>query len=181
MRTAAWIALLLTGCVGTVSDPGPGPTPPAMEQPDAGIVTPPTPDAPPPPTALELMQKWSGCMTIDDFKAANMASAWGTLLTSNGKQCQNCHGGGEYGFIATTDETLFFNTISKHSGYLAKYFAADVAASKVNVSMGSFQAANATLGHPPFNPTDNQGITALNLFYTATAGRTTCDPPKLVD
>lgn len=128
-----------------------------------------------------LLQQWSGCMTLGNFQTADMAQAWGTLLTSNGKQCQNCHANGEYGFIATSDETLFFETISKHSGYLAKYFTADVINSKVNINTASFELANTAVDHPRFNATANQGMTALTTFYGATVNRTTCDAPTLID
>ncbi len=177
MRSSLWIALLVTGCIGAPPDPAP----PSNEQPDAGVVTPPPPDGPPPPNALMLLQQWSGCMTLENFQAADMAQAWGTLLTSNGKQCQNCHENGEYGFIATSNATVFYDTISKHSGYLAKYFSADVANSKVKINTASFELANTAAGHPQFNTASNQGMTALTTFYGATVNRVTCDAPTLID
>jgi hypothetical protein len=176
MRSTVWIALLVTGCIGAVPDP----PPPAYEQPDAAVAPLP-PDGPPPPSALMLLQQWSGCMTLANFQTAQMAQAWGTLLTSNGKQCQNCHGSGEYGFIATSNETLFFETVSKHSGYLAKYFSADVANSKVKINTASFELADGAVDHPRFNVASNQGMTALTTFYGATVNRAACDAPTLVD
>lgn len=177
--------ILLTGCMGQIDSgqEGPGPMNEPGTQPDAGVSTPPTPDAPPPLTAKQVMEQWSGCMTLADFQAANMADAWADLAASNGQLCRNCHADGGFSFIASPDENLFFTTISEHSFYLVKFFS--VQGADVVINTGSFQNAATTLAsHPRFNPTENAGMIALKAFYDATLARKTagtCDPPRLKD
>lgn len=154
--------------------------------PDAG----PAPgDAQPTPTgktADELTREWSGCMSLENFKLASMATAWGGLSASNGQACSSCHGGGLYGFYADRDETGFFTAISTIKGLLLVYFSPDVANQKMIVNETSFRAAasgqGAFQGHPPFNPTNNAGMTALRSFYNVTLTRQqahACDAPRL--
>jgi hypothetical protein len=176
MRIVVCFAIVLAGCIGDLPQPGP-----VQNQPDAGVDAPKPIDAPPPKDAATLMKDFSGCLTRANFDTANMASAWGTLLTSTAKQCQNCHQDGAYSFIATSDGDKFFSAISMHSYYMAMYFTADVPNQKVIVNMSSFQAANSASGHPPFNYTTNQGIDALNAFYGSTIAVSPCAAPTLVD
>jgi hypothetical protein len=180
MRAIIFAGVLLAGCMGSIPDPGPGPVNTA---PDAGMAQP-TPDAaPPPPNAEQLLANWSGCMTLANFQAANMAQAWGTMTTDGNKECSNCHGTGEFGVIASTDENLFFSLISQHSAYLATYFT--VQGTDVVIDTGSFQNAGVTdASHPRFDPTTNKGMTALQQFYDATKAAQaagTCGSPTLVD
>ena len=162
-------AVLLSACVAEL--PGPGGT-----QPDGG-----DPSGPPSATALAMLKQWSGCMTLANFTAADMANAWGTLLTSTSKQCQNCHDDGQYGFVATQDEESFFAKVTQHSSFMAMYFSADVPNNKVVINTTSFKGANSSVGHPQFNPLMNQGMTALTAFHTATAANTACEAPKMID
>jgi hypothetical protein len=167
-------SLAVTACIGPVTGPGGG----GGDQPDGGTVR--QPDA----RVVDIkaiFRLWSGCMTLTNFQTANMATAWPQVTTNDGKQCINCHSEGQYNFIATDDETAFFNGISQHSYFMAKYFAVDTATEKVIVNTLSFKGANSTVGHPKFNADMNQGMTALNTFYTATAANTACDPPRMVD
>jgi hypothetical protein len=75
---------------------------------------------------------------------------------------------------------------------MLQYFTVDLtqgtANAKVIVNTTSF--AGVANGHPPdnehprFNPTNNQGMTALNQFYTLTTQRMaagTCDPSRLTN
>jgi hypothetical protein len=146
-------------------------------------------DAAPPggPTAADLLREWSGCMTLDNFKLADMAGAWGTMAASNGQACSSCHGSGLQGFYADRDETGMFTAISTMQGFMVMYFSADVPGRKVIVNEGIFVGVaagqGAFQGHPPFDPRNNQGMTALENFYRITlplqqAG--TCGPPKLL-
>lgn len=175
--------LILTGCMGQI-DSGQGGTVEPGTQPDAAVTTtPPTPDAPPALTPKQVLEQWSGCMTLTDFQTANMTEAWSTLTASNNQLCRNCHGEGGYSFITSPDETLFFTTITEHSFYLLKFFS--VQGADVVVNTGSFQNAAVTLtSHPRFDPTNNAGVIALKTFYDATLARktaNTCDPPRLKD
>ena len=133
---------------------------------------------------IEVLKKWSGCMSIANFQTAQMAAKWGSLGTQTNQTCQNCHQAGLYVFIATTNETTFFDMITKHKDYLLKYFTVD-GTGKVIINESSMTNAGVTIpSHPRFNPTVNQGMTALKTFYDSTMARqtaNTCDPVRLVD
>ena len=182
MRASLLAIVIATGCdLGQVQPSGPN-----GGVPDAPPTTAPTIDAAPAkPDAKALLSTWSGCMSLANFQTANMAQAWGTLTTGSNQQCSNCHGTGAFGMIATTDETLFFKTVSEQTPYLVKFFSADVAGGKVIINTTSFKNAGVTIaGHPRFDPENHQGMTALKAFYDSTVARqvaNACDPPRLIN
>jgi len=166
--TVVIIAAMLAGCFGEISDLGSGESDPAA--PDAQTVD-----------TKAAFRQWSGCMTMTNFQAATMTTAWSTLVTNEGKQCLNCHDQGAYNFIASDDETAFFTGLSQHSYFLSMYFRVDPATKKVEINTDSFKGANSAAGHPRFNVTSNQGLTALTTFHAATAANTACEPPRMLD
>jgi hypothetical protein len=166
--TVVLIAALLAGCVGGITDLGEGPADPAA--PDAQTFD-----------AKAVFRQWSGCMTMANFQTASMKTAWSTLTTNDGKQCLNCHDQGAYNFIASDDETAFFTGLSQHSYFLSMYFTVNPATKKIEINTGSFNAANTAVGHPRFNTTSNQGLTALTTFHAATAANTACETPRMLD
>ncbi len=139
---------------------------------------------PPVVDPIEVLKKWSGCMTLANFTTAQMGAKWGALAASNGQKCQNCHQGGLDGFIATTIDQTMFDMMTKHKDYLLKFFTVD-GTGKVIVNLSSFTNAGVTLAsHPHFDPTNNAGMLALQSYYTSTMTLSTggtCDPPRLVD
>jgi hypothetical protein len=132
---------------------------------------------------LQLLASWTGCMTLDNFEAADMPIAWGTLNAS-GQKCANCHGTGGEGFIATIESAVFFKAVSEQQIFLSKYFSVDTLANKVIINTGSFENAGVyIISHPRFNPTENAGMIALKEFYDLTAAAQaagTCGPPTLI-
>jgi len=169
-RTVGVLAsLALAGCVGSLTDKD-GAQPDARRGPDATVVD-----------IKAILRQWSGCMTLANFQAANMAASWSLLTTNDNKQCQNCHAQGQFGFIASSDETAFFDGISQHSALMIMYFTVDVPTKTVVVNTTSFKSANTKPGHPRFNATANIGMTALATFHTATAMNTACDAPRMID
>lgn len=140
-----------------------------------------------------LLAQWSGCMTKLNFDAANMANAWGNMTANNNQRCSNCHAAGDGGFIATVDSQLFFDVVSSNKYYMLQYFSvkldlANLANSSVEINTKSFlgvsQGQDPHREHPRFNSTTNNGMTALNSFYTktmeaVTAG--TCGASKLTN
>lgn len=183
-RRLASLLFLVGACTGQLDTPTPSGDPPASTSPDAGTTpTPTTPDAPPAITPKQVLEQWSGCITLQSFQTANMAQAWGNMAAQNNQLCRNCHGVGDYGFIASIDENLFFTTMSEHSAYLVKFFS--VQGTDVVINTGSFQNAGTTLvGHPRFDPTNNPGMVALQKFYDDAKARkdaNTCDPSRLKD
>ena len=133
---------------------------------------------------VEVMKKWSGCMTLANFQAAQMATKFGNLGSSDGRKCSNCHNDGGFVFIATTAEQIYFATISKHKDYLGKYFTVD-ATGKVIINMTAFTNAGVSIQtHPRFDPMVNAGMPALQTFYTSTMAASTagtCAAPTLID
>lgn len=168
-------SVLLAGCFGNISAPGgddgPGGQPDGgMRQVDATTVD-----------IKAILKQWSGCMTLANFQAANMATAWPQVTSTDGKQCINCHDQGQYNFIATNDEAAFFAGLSQHSYFMVKYFSVESATMKVIVNTQSFKSANAAAGHPKFNADMNAGMTALQAFHASTAANTACGAPTMID
>src|SRR4029079_8358236 len=60
-----------------------------------------------------LIKQWSGCMSHTTFDTANMPNAWGNMTADNNQRCMGCHINGAEGFMATTQEPGFFNTLSE--------------------------------------------------------------------
>jgi hypothetical protein len=131
-------------------------------------------------------------MTLTNFNTANMADAWGNMQDNNNSTCQECHTNGGQGFVASQLVSTFWNLISEHRQYMTQYFAVDLtggtAAAKVIINTVSFTQVGTALAphteHDKFNPTNNQGMTALNKFYTSTTASLTagtCGTPTLTD
>lgn len=139
-----------------------------------------------------LMAEWSGCMSLDNFNAANMGPAWGNLSTNNNQECENCHVSGAEGFIASTLPEPFFNVISSNKYYMLQYFTVDLAngvanaAIKINETsfIGVSDGQDPHRQHPRFDPLDNEGMDALRQFYELTNARKvagTCDPSRIIE
>jgi hypothetical protein len=146
-----------------------------------------------------VLNAFSGCMTLANFTAANMATAWGQLQANDGSRCESCHVTGGQGFIATSvAETTggtpgLYTTVSQNEYYMIQYFTVDLSAgpagAKVIVNTTSFggvsDAQPPHVEHPTFNATNNNGVTALNAWYTAivaaetAAGAAGCGPTQL--
>ena len=160
--------------------PGDDPVPPTGETPAQATV--------------RIMQEWSGCMTLDNFTAANMR-AWGNVNAGGGGNCKTCHNQGEFGHVASNIDQPYFDIISQDKYYMLQYFSIDmtggVAAAKVIINNRSFEGVGNRLAphqqHPNFNPTDNNGYRALEAFYLSTntaklaAPAGVCGPPKLMN
>jgi hypothetical protein len=169
------ISLSLMFTLACINDPITG----VAGQPDAGT----TPGG---AAADALVREWSGCMTLDNFKLAGMATAWGGLAASNGQACSSCHGTGLQGFYADRDDVAMFTAISTIKGFLVMFFSPDVANNKMIVNETIFLAVAAGqppfAGHPPFEPRNNAGMMALRSFHSATLAQQqghTCAPPRL--
>jgi hypothetical protein len=157
--------------------------------------TPPTPGTESLSQATErVLSKFAGCMQLTDFTAANMAQAWGNMNAQNNEQCENCHSTGGEGFIASQQVNNFYSIVSTKKYFFLQYLTVDLtggaAAAKVIVNTASFKGVAEGLDphreHPRFNATNNQGMTALNAFYTATMARVSatpsvCDPRPLLN
>lgn len=140
------------------------------------------PTGPAPQSREQLIQEWSGCMNLDDFRAANM-QAWRTVNTAAGP-CERCHNLGEYGHIATV-EIDFFPTITEERQYMLQYFTYSAEQNEIVINTRGFEVVASGLApheaHPRFD-VDNEGMDALRAFYDLAKQRKlagTCDPPRL--
>jgi len=138
-----------------------------------------------------VLNNWSACMSLANFKTANVAQAWGNMQANNGERCASCHATGGYGFLATGIEQTdpnggppgMFTVMSTNQYYMVMYYAVDLsdltrdssgklANAKMQVNMNSFKGVATQQAphsqHPSFNYQTNAGMTALQTFYTST-------------
>lgn len=141
------------------------------------------PSQPPLVDPVATLRAWSGCMSLPNFEAANMAIAWSTLAATNNQACKSCHGSGAFAFMSGAgDAPIFFDTITTQQDLLLKYFTVDASGGVVINTGAMTNAGTAIVGHPRFNPTTNIGMDALQELYDLTVQRqaaAACDPPRL--
>ena len=140
--------------------------------------------------AERVIQQFAGCMHIDDFRQANMADAWGNMGSDEG-DCVQCHENGGEGFIATDQETKFFQRLTKNKWEFLMYFTPDLTMGATGAKMqenrasfyGVAEGRDPHREHPRFNAgDDSQGIIALKSFYELTQLRVAaggCAPGNL--
>jgi hypothetical protein len=134
----------------------------------------------------DLMREWSGCMTLEDLQASNLANATGNAYADDGGQCKTCHNLGEYDFVASPVVETMFQKITTDRTWLGQYFAVDSTNTKVEVNEPNFQEVGNALPplhntHPEFDPYLGPGMLALRDFHTRTLVRfnaKTCGAPK---
>ncbi|MEJ7602622.1 MAG: hypothetical protein WKG01_32320 [Kofleriaceae bacterium] len=168
------IALCLAGCVAFEGSP---PT-----TPDA---TPVVPDA----TVIDgsetlaeaserVTTRFQACMMLTDFVESNM-TIWAELAAGapQGK-CINCHGNGEYGFIASSDPTTFFEALRMTKILLLQYLTPDLTEgpSRANMMVNTNHLLTVGQGeggmHSMFEP--QPGLDAAERFVAATQARAGC-------
>lgn len=143
-----------------------------------------TDPGPPPVDPVALLREWSGCLSLENFNAANMTQAWNGLAADNLQACKNCHNGGVAGFLIMTDAQQYFAALSSTAAYMLKYFSVNTVEKKVVINTASFESANKIAGHPTFPAATNAGMTALQALYDSTMLRLTaaqCDQPRLME
>ena len=125
-------------------------------------------------TTVDLLQQWSGCMTLTNFNTAKMADSWADQVETSEGYCNVCHVNGYMGMIATQQATDMFTALSTNRNYLITYFAVDTTVTPNAVVMNTLGFKAMSDGqvpfssHPEFNATTNAGLTALQTFYTST-------------
>lgn len=176
MRTAMSLSFpllvcstLLTSCMSNTADDVI-----AGDKPDAGGL----PDAKEEPTKPTLgnFVRWQNCMTIDDFRTANMVSGWVDLYAEKEQTCEKCHENGAEGFIATPNEQKFFDTLKKDKLYALEYFTYSgigefLVKENVIAMTGVSTSQDPHREHPRFDP--SQGLAASRLYAALTMARYT--------
>ena len=143
-----------------------------------------------------VLNQWSACMTEANWTTAKMTQAWGQMQANNGSKCEDCHATGGQGMIATEIQDSgasgpgMWTVVSTNEYYLVQFFTVDLsqgtANAKVVINHVSFDGVASGqpphTEHPTFNATNNQGMTALQQFYTLVQAKVTaggCGSPKL--
>jgi hypothetical protein len=136
------------------------------------------------PPQRDLIREWSGCMTLDDFQASNMAQATGNEETNQGR-CKTCHALGEYDHVASDQQAAFFQMLTTDRTWLGQYFAVDAMNTTVLVNQVNFDEVGNGLAphttHPRFDAQNGQGRVALRDFHARTLvhfNAKTCAPPR---
>lgn len=160
-------ALLTSACVDHTLDDM-TPTLPSTPEPDPG----PSPD----PTVPDddNFVRWMKCMTLADFREAEMVKEWNKTRAENETLCEACHENGAEGFILTKREQKFFDVIKTNKYYALQYFAYsplsafDVQENQIAMN-GVSQGFDPHREHPRFNPI--QGLAASSYFASLTQAR----------
>ena len=139
----------------------------------------------------QLMSQWSGCMTLTDWTADNVAPQWAQKNTGEGT-CEACHINAQ-GFLASRDSQRVFDILTTQVNartggmYMEMYFVPDITTDPANPKMiinraGLERAASGNAQHPRFN-VDGNAMTALTSFYTKTMAKktaNTCATPRFM-
>ncbi|MBA3817704.1 MAG: hypothetical protein H0X17_02335 [Deltaproteobacteria bacterium] len=138
-----------------------------------------------------VLSAFAGCMTYENFQAANMSQAWGGMEAQNNQNCDNCHTTGAEGFLASRQPQFMYDVVSTKKYYFLQYFTVNLtmgaATAKVELNKSSFlgvaNGQDPHREHPRFNALENAGMTASRKFYDATMLRVNtagvCAPRKL--
>jgi hypothetical protein len=151
------LALALTGCVQFDRPPEklPDARPPTDGATDDGPET-------LSQAADRVITTWQSCLTIDDIDQSGLAAKWPAMLAETSQSCEDCHGTGSNGFIATFDKSVLGVTLKSDRNYLLQYLTVDLtrgaagAAMVINAAIqeavSQAQPPHAT--HPRFDPTE---------------------------
>jgi hypothetical protein len=141
--------------------------------PDAPAVT--TNDAGQPTPTLNNFARWMKCMTLADFQAANMTSAWNNIRAENNTRCAACHETGGEGFVVSLSDQRFFDVVSKEKFYALQFFTFDQMITPFKVVANELAMTAVSTGqdphreHPRFNPAG--GLAASRDFAARTQAR----------
>lgn len=143
----------------------------------------------------DLMKQFSGCLTKTDFDTYNVATNWANNVNTTEGTCKKCHVNGTANMMATQQDQYMFNSITMYREYMMTFFRIDTTQNMVVVNTNAFQSAyyggldgqhprNWTGGDPGAPNTNNQGVQALQQWYTAAAQKLAahqCGTPTLTD
>lgn len=160
-------ALLGSACLEHTLDDVTAPSP----VPDAGVPTDPT------EPSLGNFVRWQNCMTIEDFRSANMVKEWTKLYAENEQYCATCHENGGDGHIVTPIEDKFFTTLKTNKYYALQYFTYNAVTETFTVTENRVAMTGVSTGadphrqHPRFDPTE--ALAASKLFAALTQAKYT--------
>jgi hypothetical protein len=131
-----------------------------------------------------LLAKWSGCMQLTEFTAANFSTTWAQKQATTG-QCQQCHDTGGNGFLAVADSATMFSRLMQKNPYggyfLQDYFTVDTTTDPttpkiiVNTAL-LMKEGGGYAQHGTFSTsTNDNAMTVLQNYYTTTMAHLTAN------
>jgi hypothetical protein len=139
-----------------------------------------------------LLMKWSGCMQLTEFTAANFAQTWANKQANQSGACQQCHTTGGNGFLANQDSPTMFSRLMQKNPYggyfLEDYFTVDTttnpASPKVIINLALLQREGGGYAqHGTFSTaTNDPAMQVLQNYYNTTMAHFTagtCGPSQL--
>lgn len=128
-----------------------------------------------------LLNQWTACMSLTTWQTDGMTTAWGNMQTNNGSACRSCHATGGQGMMISNVESSvtggppgMWTVNSTMEAYMVEWFSVDFtgATPQVIINTTSFMGVSNGMPphaeHPTFDATNNDGMTALQKFYTDT-------------
>lgn len=134
--------------------------------------------------AVSALQEWSGCMTLDDWEATNVADEWADKNAQGQGNCDACHNLGADGFMASNQDQRVFDTITQQPAFMPSYFTLDATGTNVVINRARLEGVGNQLAphgaHGAFD-VDGNAMEALQEFYDLTMARKLggqCGPPR---
>jgi hypothetical protein len=130
---------------------------------------------------------FSGCMTLANFEASNMADEWADKNANGQGDCDACHNLGGDGFFASNQDARMFSYISgeatKSAQFMPSYFTLDATGTSVVINRARLEGVGNQLSphenHGSFNlDANDDAVQALEQFYQATLNNPNCGPPR---
>jgi cytochrome c553 len=141
--------------------------------------TPTPPDESPGAISARLVSDWSGCLSVTDFEELQFGEMWGNKGSDEGN-CEQCHTTGNYGFVATDDNSTMYEKLSgmitNSATDMFGYFTVDVPNEMMVINMPRFEMVATGQGihinHPRFDYSPNDpAMQVLQELYNRTAAR----------
>lgn len=123
------------------------------------------------------LAEFSGCMTLANFEASNMADEWADKNAGNQGDCDACHNLGADGFMASNQDARMFSYISGEATgtaqFMPSYFTLDATGTSVVINRARLEGVGNQISphenHGNFNlDANDDAMIALQQFYDAT-------------
>ncbi len=133
------------------------------------------------------LAEFSGCMTLANFEASNMADEWANKNAQGQGDCDACHNLGADGFMASNQDARMFSYISgeatKSAQFMPSYFTLDATGTSVVINRARLERVGSQLSpnenHGAFDLDPNEdAVLALETFFLATQNNPACGPPR---
>jgi hypothetical protein len=134
--------------------------------------------------AVSALAEWSGCMSLADWEAENVANLWADKNAGNQGDCDACHNLGADGFFASNQSERVFNYVAGTPQFMPAYFTVDATGTNVLINRARLESVGSQLApheaHGNFTLDNDDAMAALQRFYDLTMQRKLagqCGPP----